>query len=215
MSAERRVLAVQFEGLEQQREAVTQGMWVFLWTEIMFFGGMIAAYTMIRFMHYRAFVQGSEEMALWIGTINTGILLVSSFTMALAVAAAREGRKRFLIGLLLATAFLGVVFLALKGAEYGEHFRKHEFPGPGFMPGEPHPLGLEAFFWLYFVMTGVHALHVLIGVFVVGIAALRARFQRGWPRDFVTIEVVGLYWHFVDLVWIFLYPLLYLIGHKS
>jgi cytochrome c oxidase subunit III len=204
-------VAEQFDDAEQQRTASTFGMWVFLATEVMFFGGMIAAYTAYRFENPLGFAIGSRELSVTIGGINTGVLLVSSFTVALAVYAARVGARRMLLGSLAATIVLGTVFLGLKGYEWWEHWHDGFVPGLHFTYDGPERVAVGLFFWLYFALTGVHALHMTIGIgimSVIGVLAWRGRFTPAYHNP---VEIAALYWHFVDIVWIFLLPILYLI----
>jgi cytochrome c oxidase subunit 3 len=205
------VLAEQFDDLEQQEEASRVGMWVFLATEVLFFGGLFLAYIVYRQTYPHQFAIGIKHGELLLGTINTAILLTSSFTMALAVHAAQKGENEWVVRFLLCTILMGLTFLAVKGVEYSKHFSEHLFPGSLFRADLPHQV--ELFFWLYFVMTGLHALHVLIGIgllSVIAVLAVRRKFSENY---FNRVEVSGLYWHFVDIVWVFLYPLFYLI-HK-
>jgi len=205
-----------FADMEQQRESSEFGMWVFLITEIMFFGGMFAAYMIYRYLYYPSWAAGSEKMDFWYGTINTVVLICSSLTMALAVHSAQVGRRKLLVTLLIITMLFGVTFLVIKGVEYHGHWVKNEFPGAGFHVEDVDAAAavhIELFFSLYWAMTGFHALHMLIGI---GIVALITYFSwRGkyGPDYHNPVEITGLYWHFVDLIWIYLYPLLYLISH--
>jgi len=203
-----------FSDLEQQREASTMWMWVFLITEIMFFGGMFAAYLIYRFEYYNAWLEGSQHMEFWFGTINTAVLICSSLTMALAVRAAQVGQKKMLVVLLLVTILFGLGFMGIKGVEYHNHWVHHEFPSSSFQVESADPTHVEMFFILYFTMTGFHALHVLIGLGAVGFIAYYAMKGRYTAEYHNPVENVGLYWHFVDLVWIYLYPLLYLISRR-
>ena len=206
-----------FASLEEQRESASLGMWVFLVTEILFFGGLFATYAVYRNIYAPAFEAASKHLDVPLGGTNTAVLIASSLTMALAVHAAAHGRKRALVGFLLATIALGSVFLAIKGVEYHDKFVHHLVPGPGFRAEEVPLTGNEAreaqlYFSLYFGMTGLHALHMVIGIgvlLVLVVLALRGRFS---PEYHNPVELTGLYWHFVDIVWIFLFPLLYLIG---
>jgi cytochrome c oxidase subunit 3 len=203
-----------FENLEQQHEADALGMWVFLATEVLFFGGLFLAYSVFRARYVMGFALGSNELNATLGTINTAVLLCSSFTMALAVRAAQIGRRLPLALLLLGTAALGALFLGIKAHEWFEGARHHHFPGPGFFFPEagPHARGVELFMWLYYGMTALHALHLTIGIcLLLGIAVQAAR-GRYSAAHHPAVESAGLYWHFVDIVWIFLYPLLYLAG---
>jgi cytochrome c oxidase subunit III len=209
------VLAHHFEDLEQQREAATLGMWTFLVTEVMFFGGLFGAYAVYRHLFHDAFVRASHHLDAHLGGVNTAVLIGSSFTMVLAVHAASLRRRNLLFLWLWATILLGSVFLGIKYVEYHDKWVHHLVPGPNF-EFEGVPGGHEQiFFALYFTMTGLHALHMLIGMVVLAwfsVQALRGRFDepgRSGP------EIAGLYWHFVDLVWIFLFPMLYLIGRHG
>ena len=209
-------LAHQFDDLKQQHEADELGMWLFLSTEIMFFGGMFLAYTIYRTQDEAAFAAASHQLDLLLGTINTAVLLCSSLTMALAVFAAETLQRRNLVVLLAVTMLLGCVFLGIKGIEYFHKFENGLMPVMG-LPFEwhgPSPGHAEMFFDLYFLMTGVHALHMLIGLGVLLILLIRAS-RGGLLGDFsAPVHVTGLYWHFVDIVWVFLFPLLYLIGAR-
>ena len=203
-----------FENMEQQRGASSMGMWVFLITEIMFFGGMFMAYLTYRYEYFTAWQEGSQHMDFWIGTINTAVLICSSLTMVLAVLAIQQGRRRLTSIMLAVTICFAIAFLVLKGIEYHGHWLAHEFPGSAFHFNGIDPRHVEMFFVLYFVMTGFHALHVVIGIGLVSTVLYmneRGHFSADYHNP---IENVGLYWHFVDLVWIYLYPLLYLIGHR-
>jgi cytochrome c oxidase subunit 3 len=204
-------LAPQFVEPAQQEESARLGMWLFLGTEVLFFGGLIAAYVVYRVIYPREFADGSRRLVEWIGAVNTAVLLTSSLTMAWGVRAAREGRARAAAVPLAATAVLGAAFLVLKAFEYHEDFEEGVVPVLRFL----QPAGKEElFFILYFLMTLLHALHLTIGIGVVGTIAARAR--RGeYSRAYHTpVAVAGLYWHFVDVVWIFLFPLLYLIDRR-
>lgn len=205
--------AHQFESLEQQGEAATLGMWVFLVTEILFFGGLFLTYLVYRNWYPGAFAAASHEMVVWAGTLNTAVLITSSLTMALAVRAAQLGDRRSLIWLLVLTMALGCVFLGVKAFEYRTEFIEHHVPGAGFQFHEPYVRQAQIFFSLYFLMTGLHALHMIVGLGVMAVMlslSIRGHVTRVHA---IRIEVSGLYWHFVDIVWIFLFPLLYLVGH--
>ena len=216
-----------FETVEQQKEASAFGMWLFLLTEIMFFGGLFAAYLIYRNWYYPAFVAGSNTLKISLGTVNTGVLIGSSFTMAMGVWCAEMRKKSGLVLCLLLTMVLGLVFLGVKYFEYSEKFELHHVPGADFSiekfvhpddPAKTPPLKpdmaakTQVYFSLYFAMTGMHALHMIIGISVLAFLILRAR-QGAYTNGYVQpIEYFGLYWHFVDIVWIFLFPLLYLIN---
>jgi cytochrome c oxidase subunit 3 len=221
-----------FETEEQQREAGSFGMWLFLLTEIMFFGGMFFAYLLFRNWYYDAFVAAANTLNVKLGAANTAILITSGFFMALGVWAAEVRKKQLLVWMLILTTVFGCAFLGVKYFEYKEKFELHHVPGASFdvsqfvnPPLDPvthkatrPPLApdmaqhTQLFFFLYFAMTGMHALHMIIGIAL--LAWLIARSQRGeFSAGYVApIENFGLYWHFVDIVWIFLFPLLYLIN---
>jgi cytochrome c oxidase subunit 3 len=203
-----------FADLDQQRETATLGMWIFLITEIMFFGGMFTAYLVYRVAYPQAFIEGSRHMEFWAGTINTVVLICSSLTMALAVHASKEGHRRTMVVLLLITLLFGLGFLGIKAHEYHQHWLDHKVPGPTFQFEGPGAREVEMFFCLYFAMTGFHALHMVIGVGLVSFIAWFGWKGRYTPAYHNPVENVGLYWHFVDIVWIFLYPLLYLISKR-
>lgn len=207
-------LAHHFDTPTQQFEAAKLGMWLFLATEVLFFGGMFAGYTVYRTLHPDAFAQGSSHLDLVLGTVNTAVLLLSSLSMALAVHAAQTNGKR-LAQFIGATALLGIVFLGIKAVEYRHKFHDHLVPGEDFGTGthaETLLPSTELFFSFYFAMTGMHALHMVIGLGLlawIGIGASRGRFSKEY---YTPVEMIGLYWHFVDIVWVFLFPFLYLIG---
>ena len=252
------LVAFQFRDVKQQRETSTLGMWTFLISEIMFFGSLFAAYTVYRLSYPAAFAAASSHTDVFLGSLNTGVLLTSSLAMAFAVLAAKRGEKKRTAFLLALTALLGVAFLGIKGYEYSKDWRDHLVPGasfsmdtsrvpensglviadrnaaPGLQRGrktlnDPLPSEIpgarssqlditvrqqaQMFFVLYFFMTGLHALHLTIGVCwtsAMSYFSWRDRFPTGQP-----VEVLGLYWHFVDIVWIFVYPLIYLAGRGS
>jgi cytochrome c oxidase subunit III len=223
-------LAPHFESHAQQREAASLGMWIFLATEIMFFGGLFTAYLIYRNWYYPAFVAGSHQLSITLGAINTAVLICSSFTMAMGVHAAEMRWRKPLVGWLLATIFLGCVFLGIKAVEYNEKWEKHHVPGLNFSvndfthgskgyPDDKLPLDMaektQVYFSLYFAMTGMHALHMVIGVSLLIILVVRAWAGAYTQGHMTTVENFGLYWHFVDIVWIFLFPLLYLISRHQ
>ena len=208
-----------FKDMEQQRESSNLGMWLFLVTEIMFFGGLFTAYLVYRLLHPGAFEFGSVHMEFWLGTFNTVILLCSSLTVALSVHAAQLGHTKVTAILLIITVLMGLGFLGIKGVEYHNHWVEGSFPGPFWHMDTTGLHGddvnaAQLFFFIYFVMTGLHALHVIIGMVLLSFIAFFAWRGRYTAEYHNPVHVSGLYWHFVDLVWIFLYPLLYLIAHK-
>ena len=212
-----------FENMEQQREAGTLGMWVFLVTEIMFFGGMFFAYTLYRTKFPEAFASASNHLSWQLGALNTGVLILSSFTMALAVYSAQIGKRRNQVVFLVLTMLLGLTFLVIKAIEYHDKYVDRLIPGR-LIPGRPfdasgvHLLpgaarqNVEMFYWIYFAMTGMHAVHMIIGVGVLSVIMYFAARGRYGPEYHNPVEITGLYWHFVDIIWIFLFPLLYLLG---
>jgi cytochrome c oxidase subunit III len=208
-------VAHQFESIEQQREAATLGMWIFLATEVLFFGGLFAAYTVYRTLAPEVFHHASHHLDLVMGGLNTGVLLGSSLTMALAVHGIQLGKRQAVVWFLVGTALLGIVFLGVKAFEYHHKFAEHLVPGPVFTYPGADRRQAEMFFVLYFLMTGLHALHVLIGIVVIGVLALLVWREKVTPEKYMPVEITGLYWHFVDIVWVFLFPLLYLAGARG
>jgi cytochrome c oxidase subunit 3 len=202
----------QFATPEQQADVAAFGMWVFLATEVLFFGGLILGYAVYRSTYPEAFQEGSPHLDLLLGSINTAVLITSSLTMALAVHSAQEGRSRALIVFLLLTMLIGMGFLGIKGTEYVHKYHENLVPGLRFDYRGPQAGQVELFLLLYFLMTALHALHLTVGIGILGVLvwlAWRGHFSADY---YAPIETSGLYWHFVDLVWIFLLPLLYLIG---
>jgi cytochrome c oxidase subunit III len=179
---------------------------------MLFFGGMFATYLVYRHMYPAAFTAASREMIVWAGTTNTFVLITSSLTMALAVHAAQMGNRRLLMLFLVVTMALGCVFLGIKGFEYYSEFLEHHVPGAGFQFEAEHFRHAQIFFSLYFMMTGLHAVHMIIGLGIMSVMLWWSYRGVITPEYTNPIEISGLYWHFVDIVWIFLFPLLYLIG---
>jgi cytochrome c oxidase subunit 3 len=209
-------LAHQFDDLEQQGAAGELGMWLFLSTEILFFGGLFLAYTVYRTQDEAAFAAASHELDLFWGTVNTVVLLASSVTVALAANAAAASQRGKVVALVAATMVLGSIFLGIKVWEYHHKYVHGLMPlmGLPFRWSGPSPGHAALFFDLYFLMTGVHALHMVIGLglwLVVLVKASRGRFLGEFSAP---VHMIGLYWHFVDIVWVFLFPLLYLIGAR-
>jgi cytochrome c oxidase subunit 3 len=244
-------LAHHFDSYDQQRESASLGMWTFLVTEIMFFGGLFTAYILYRSKYPEAFIAGSHQLDVFLGTVNTGVLICSSLTMAMAVRCAQLGKGKQIAGYLVATIILGSVFLGIKAHEYHHKYVEHLIPGDTFHLEEAHipsnhgkpvtssmpadedigtsradvPVRMasrtdiqahtQLFFFLYFGMTGLHAIHMIIGVGLLTwliFPSLKGKFD-GNNHNYV--EGIGLYWHFVDIVWIFLFPLLYLVGRHG
>jgi len=202
-----------FDDMGQQAEASTLGMWVFLVTEIMFFGGLFMAYLVYRHAQPLGFQEASHHLNVYWGTANTAILIISSLTMALAVRAAQTNQSvGTQLTLILSTMALGAAFLGIKAIEYTDKFRDHIVPGSNFQWEGTYPKAAEQFYSLYFAMTGLHALHMIIGLGIMTWLAIMT-WKKTFSSEYYTpVEVAGLYWHFVDIVWIFLFPLLYLIG---
>ncbi len=220
-------LAHHFDSMEQQKESASLGMWLFLAQEVMFFGGLFAAYAVYRFKYPEAFAVASTHLSVGWGFINTVVLICSSLTMALSVRAAQLGDKKKIISYLLGTILLASVFLGIKGIEYTEKYRDNLLPGPSFeyvpdfdrytVPVSPEVAAanfeghVQLFYSFYFVMTGMHALHMIIGIGLMVwliVKTLRNHFSAAY---YSPVEMTGLYWHFVDIVWIFLFPLVYLV----
>ncbi len=205
---------------QQQRDASSLGMWTFLATEVMFFGGLFCAYLIYRLMYFGDFGAASKTLDVKLGATNTAVLICSSLTVVLAVWAAQTGRRMMLVGNLALTLVLGLAFLGIKGVEYKEKFEKHHVPGASFqfhekIPGHPdqyaNPQHAQIFFALYFVMTGLHAVHMIVGIGIFVWLLVMAWKGRFTPEYYTPVEMGGLYWHFVDIIWIYLFPLLYLI----
>ena len=208
-------LSHHFEDLEQQRETFALGMWVFVAQEVMFFGAVFASYAVYRWRYHEAFAAGSGHLDLVLGALNTAVLIGSSFTMAMAVRAAQLGQRRGTSAFLLGTIALGGVFLGVKVIEYGHKVHDGFVPGALFTYTGPLAENVQLFFVFYFIMTGLHALHMVIGIGVMAVYAGLAWIGRFPPERCGAVENLGLYWHFVDLVWIFLFPLLYLLGRHA
>ncbi|HEX4050122.1 MAG TPA: cytochrome c oxidase subunit 3 family protein [Steroidobacteraceae bacterium] len=205
----------QFDDAVQQREAATFGMWVFLSTEILFFGVLFASYTICRVLHPQGFAIASRRTDMLFGSIETAVLLVSSSLIALALRAIKLGRRRLTVGLMVGTAALGICFLTMHGFEYHKEYTEHLIPGIDFMQTGRFAYEVELFFCLYYFITGFHSLHVLIGVSVILVLALRVARGAFGPQRHTTLELTALYWHLVDIVWIFVYPLIYLVGRAG
>lgn len=217
-------LAHHFDNMEQQREAGSLGMWIFLITEIMFFGGIFTAYIIYRGdpVINDAFMRASNSLDVKLGLINTVVLICSSLTMALAVYYAQTGVRKLQVAFLILTIVLGGVFLGIKAVEYYDKYTHHHIPGQTYsFPITDKPEAeakliesrTQVFFTLYFALTGLHALHMIIGIGILLVLtwmAMKGRFSPEWHAP---VELFGLYWHFVDIVWIFLFPLLYLLGY--
>jgi cytochrome c oxidase subunit 3 len=200
-----------FDSLEQQQEASTLGMWIFLVTEVMFFGGLFMAYLLYRVWYPAAWAEGSLELDIYLGGLNTMVLIASSLTMAMAVRSAQTGQSKATVNWLLLTVALGFTFLVVKFFEYRHKWELNHIPGPNFHFEGPNAPQVEIFLSLYFAMTGLHALHMVVGIGLMSVIAWMAYKRRFSPEWYTPVEMSGLYWHFVDIVWIFLFPLLYLV----
>ena len=239
-----------FDTMAQQKEAAVVGMWVFLLTEILFFGGLFAAYMVYRIWYFDAFAEASRSLSLFWGGLNTAVLIGSSLTMAMAVRSAQTNKRSATVNWLILTMILGTVFLGVKVIEYADKFEHHHVPGYNFQWAAAHPstslgtgeaaagaehaapaaegaaaephrelalnadqlqLTTQIYFSLYFTMTGLHALHMIIGIGIM-LVITRMAWKGKFDEEYYTpVEMAGLYWHFVDIVWIFLFPLLYLV----
>ena len=203
-----------FDDLGQQLEASTLGMWLFLVTEVMFFGGMLAAYMLYRIWYPVAWAEGSNELNIVMGGTNTAVLIFSSLTMAMAVRSAQTGSRKMTMTFLVLTMLLGLTFLVIKFFEYKEKFELNHVPGPNFRFEGPESPHVQIFFSIYFALTGVHALHMVIGFCLLSVILWMTYRDRFSPEWYTPVELAGLYWHFVDIVWIFLFPLLYLVDRS-
>ncbi|MGE5268909.1 MAG: cytochrome c oxidase subunit 3 [Thiohalocapsa sp.] len=202
----------QYATLAQQGETAQLGMWVFLATETMFFGALIFTYTLYRTSYPAEVAHAGKDAVLWCGSVNLGLLLTSSLTMVLAINAAAQGRRREAMRWLLATGGLGLIFLGVKGYEYYRDYDDQVVPALNFMmKPEEAPAG-ELFWVYYFIATGLHALHMSIGIGIVFYMLWKVYRGDITPAYYAPIEVAGLYWSFVDTVWVFLYPTIYLVG---
>ena len=224
-----------FETVDQQADATNFAMWLFLLTEVMFFGGLFTAYLIYRNWYYPAFVAASHQLNVYWGTANTVVLILSSFTMAMGVWCAETRRRRGLMLCLSLTFILGMCFLGIKTIEYHEKWEKHHIPGlhysvqsfvnpasdPDIAQYHDQPLGMdmarhtELYFFLYFAMTGMHALHMIIGIAILGYMIFRTKAGAYTTGHVTFVENFGLYWHFVDIIWIYLFALLYLISRHQ
>ena len=200
-----------FSSLARQNEAMRLGMWLFLATEILLFAGLFTGYAVYRFEFPLAFAEASRHLNLTAGTVNTVVLITSSFTVALAIHFARTDRKNAAAVCLVLTILMALAFLGIKAIEYTEHFHERALPGKFYAFKEVTIPGAAMFYSLYFLMTGLHGLHVVIGMSVLTWILWRTMQGRYSSRYYTGLELGGLYWHLVDLIWIFLYPLLYLI----
>ena len=202
----------QFDDVEQQKDASTFGMWIFLATEVLFFGGMFCCYTIYRSAYPAAFGHASNHLDLILGAVSTAVLIFSSFTMACAVNSAATGARNALVGFLGLTILFAAAFLFIEMSEWHMLYQEGLVPGFNFTYKDADPGHVQLFFCMYFAMTGLHASHVTIGIGILATMAFRAWRGAFGPDYYTPIEISGLYWHFVDLVWIFLFPLYYLIA---
>jgi cytochrome c oxidase subunit 3 len=211
MLEEPSIVAEQFEDAAQQAEASRLGLWTFLATEVLFFGVLFLAYLIYRHAYPADFAEACRHTNLVLGTVNSIILVTSSLTMALAVQSNVGRERKQVVVLLIITILLGICFLGVKAVEYGKDISDQLVPGANFSPALPSHSRL--FFFLYWTMTGLHGVHLIIGLAVLsGMTVLANRGKLATDGRQTWLELSGLYWHFVDVVWIFLYPLLYLFG---
>lgn len=211
-SPETLALREQFSTPQQQRDTATVGMWVFLATEVLFFGALFTAYAVYRMYYTQGFLEGSREMTLTIGSVNTAVLFTSSLTMSLAIHAISEGKQLRAYWLLIVTALIGLAFIGLKFTEYFLHYQDRKVPGIWFESHSPNAGPEQLFFVFYFVLTGLHVIHLSIGVGLAITMAVRTALGRFNAAYHTAIDLVGLYWHFVDVVWVFLFAILYVPG---
>ncbi len=206
-----------FETKAQQNESNILGMWLFLAQEIMFFGGMFTAYFYYRMQYPDVWSEGATHLNMPLGTLNTCVLLASSVTMALSVYFTQKGRFWPLMTCMTGTMILGIAFLVVKYTEYAEKYHHGLIPVISWNPQDVHledPAKLEIFFVLYFLVTGMHAFHMIIGIAILGVLMVLAWKKKFGPNRYMPVEIFGFYWHFVDIVWVFLFPLIYLIEYN-
>jgi len=206
-----RHIEFQYEGMQHQAETALSGMWLFLTTEVVFFGGLFLLYMVYRLRHLDGIAEASRHTELWIGTVNTVLLLTSSAVFSYGVGRIKEGDNRRLFWASVVTVGLGLAFLLLKFYEWWDDLQKNLFPGPGFAITGSHSGSAQLFWSFYFIGTGLHAIHMIIGIGLVAWVAWSARRQRYLAGWFTPVEVVGLYWSFVDMVWLVLFPTIYLV----
>jgi cytochrome c oxidase subunit 3 len=209
--SERAFLQEPFEDISRQHEAVSFGMWVFLVSEVLLFAGLFAGYGIYRLLYGDAFVAAARQTDILYGTVNTALLMTSSLAIAISGRAARAEFYRLSYVLLITTFCLGAIFLVIKGFEYAEDIEKHLLPGAG---PESSAAGAQQFFTFYWVMTGVHALHVTAGLIALSRLMVNGARNLRWLAGSASEEATALYWHLVDVIWIVLYPLLYLVGRS-
>jgi cytochrome c oxidase subunit 3 len=207
-----RRLQLQFDDLAKQRHAALLGMWLFLGSEILLFSGLFALYGGYRATYGAAFAEAVGHTTHWAGVVMTLVLLTSSLAVAMAVEAAREDRRRALVAWLTGAIALGILFLCLKGYEYSLHFADGILPGVYYRYDKLPPAAGNTFFNLYYLMTGLHALHVFGGVTALSVLAWLSHRGRYGADDHLPVETVGMYWHLVDVIWLFLWPMFYLLG---
>lgn len=214
------VLKHHFDSLEQQHAAERLGMWMFLATEVLFFSGLFGAYTVYRYYYAHEFEVASSHLNRYFATFNTFLLVTSSLTMTFAIRSAKKGDFRSLVQNLLLTAALGTGFMVVKGFEYAQDFEEGLVPGTYFSPELKSKLAeqgldvgkVQLFLCFYYIMTGIHGIHLIVGIGCVLWLVLEAYRGTIPPENYSTVDVVSLYWHLVDAIWLFLMPLLYLAG---
>ncbi len=209
--APRTFLAHHFESLEKQAHAARLGMWLFLATEVLLFTALFAGYGVYRYLFQDAFAQASRHIETWIGLVNTLVLVTSSFTVAMGLNRATRGDGRGTAMFFGLSVLLALVFLGFKAVEYTHHFEEGQLPGRFYTYQEVQAPGAALFFALYFLITGLHGIHVVIGATVLTVVGVRAARGAFTAEYHVGVELAGLYWHLVDLIWIFVFPLIYLI----
>jgi cytochrome c oxidase subunit III len=215
LASESLALREHFSTPQQQRDTSTVGMWIFLATEVLFFGALFVGYGAYRMYYTQGFLEGSREMTLTIGAINTAVLFTSCLTMSLAVRSISQGKQLRAYALLLTTAAIGLIFIALKFTEYYLHYLDHKVPGIWFESNKPYAGAEELFLIYYFVMTGLHVIHLTIGVGVTLVMAARTAMGRFTAAWYTPVEMTSIFWHFVDIIWCFLFAIFYIPGfHK-
>jgi cytochrome c oxidase subunit 3 len=204
-------LAHHFDTIEKQDYAVRLGMWLFLGTEVLLFAGLFLGYTVYRHFYHETFHEASRRLDLWLGALNTVVLITSSFTVAMAFHAIKQGKTKLCATMLVITVLFALAFLAVKSIEYSHKFEEGALPGKFYHYAEVTGPGANLFYTIYFLATGLHAFHVIVGMSILIWVLVRVLKGHFSPQYYVPVELGGLYWHLVDLVWIFLFPLLYLI----
>lgn len=205
----------QYDSAAHQEGTALDGMWLFLATEVLFFGALFLSWLVSRHFHPQGFADAARHTEILIGSLNTALLVTSSFAFSSGVGFIERGDVRSMVRACLVTALLGIAFIVLKGLEWHDDFSEHLVPGPGFAVTGVDTGGAEIFFCFYFLATAVHAVHMLVGLGLIAWLLLRARRGAFSADSHTPVEVVSLYWSFVDVIWLILYPLIYLVGRPG